>query len=161
MRSIPAAAAIAAALLFSVQVQAQTGMTTPPGSTKPQDRVNPAPGNTATPARAGAEGNNSSGSPVGRSDTMIGGTTKKNDNVSPSPTAGNGTTANTAAAGMNSAGTPTMVPGTTNKKDNVMPAPTAGTKMNAEKQAMKKNKKAKKMAKHADGTTPESKAHAN
>jgi len=127
MRSIPAAAAIAAALLFSAQAQAQTGMTTPPGSTKPKDQAVPAPGNTATPARAGADGNNSSGSPVGNSATMTGGTTNKKDNVSPAPVAGNGSTGTTAAAGMNSAGAATTVPGTTKSKDNVSPAPVAGS----------------------------------
>ena len=173
MRSIPAAAAMAAALLFGAQVYAQTGMTTPPGSTRPEDRVNPAPGNNATPARAGAEGNNSSGSPVGRTDTMIGGTTSKKDDVSPAPVAGNGSTGKTAAAGMNGPGTPTMVPGTTSKKDNVMPSPTAGTAMSAEeraaaksaraeKRAMKKKNKTKTKYKNAAGpTTPEEKAHAN
>ena len=57
MRSIPAAAAMAAALLFGAQAQAQTGMITPPGSTKPQDQAIPAPGNSTKPARAGADGN--------------------------------------------------------------------------------------------------------
>ena len=173
MRSIPAAAAIAAALLFSAQAQAQTGMTTPPGSTKPKDQAVPAPGNTATPARAGADGNNSSGSPVGNSATMTGGTTNKKDNVSPAPVAGNGSTGTTAAAGMNSAGAATTVPGTTKSKDAVMPAPTAGTKdMTAEQRAMAKSEKAKardakraarkNAQKNAAGpTTPAEKANAN
>lgn len=173
MRSVPAAAAIAAALLFGAQAQAQTGMVTPPGSTKPQDRAVPAPGNTATPARAGADGNNSSGSPVGNSGTMIGGTTNKKDNVSPAPVAGSGSSGTTAAGGMNSAGAATTVPGTTNSKDAVMPAPTAGTKgMTTEQRAMAKSEKAKardakraarkNAQKNAAGpTTPAEKANAN
>ena len=173
MRSIPAAAAIAAALLFGAQAQAQTGMTTPPGSTNPKDQAVPTPGNSTMPARAGADGNNSSGSPVGKTATMIGGTTNKKDNVSPAPVAGNGSTGTTAAAGMNGAGMATTVPGTTNSKDAVMPAPTAGTKsMTAEQRAMAKSDKAmardaKKAArkakqKNAAGpTTPMEKAHAN
>ena len=173
MRSIPAAAAIAAALLFGAQVQAQTGMTTPPGSTKPKDQAVPTPGNSAMPARAGADANNSSGSPVGNSATMTGGTTKNKDNVSPAPVAGNGSTGTTAAAGMNSPGMATTVPGTTKSKDAVMPAPTAGTKgMTAEQRAMAKSDKAmardaKKAAKKdgqknaAGPTTPAEKANAN
>ena len=171
MRSIPAAAAIAAALLFGAQAQAQTGMITPPGSTKPQDRAVPTPGNSTMPARAGADGNNSSGSPVGNSATMIGGTTNKKDNVSPAPVAGNGATGTTAAAGMNSPGMATTVPGTTNSKDAVMPAPTGGMKgMTAEQRAMAKSDKAmardakraarKNARKNAAGpTTPAEKAH--
>lgn len=172
MRSIPAAAAIAAALLFGAQAQAQTGMTTPPGSTKPQDQANPAPGNKAMPARAGADGNNSSGSPVGKSDTMIGGTTKNKDNVMPAPVAGNGTSAKMAEPGMNGPGAATTVPGTTKNKDAVNPAPMGGKGgMTAEERATAKSEKAAARAKkRADkkmgmakpaGTTPEAKAHAN
>jgi hypothetical protein len=87
MRSVPAAAAIAAAMLFGVQVHAQTNTTTPPGSTKPQDQVSPAP-STNSAARAGAEAGNSSGSPVNSSATQTGGTTKAKDAVSPSPAGG-------------------------------------------------------------------------
>jgi hypothetical protein len=87
MRSVPAAAAIAAALLLGVQVHAQTNTTTPPGSTKPQDQVMPAP-STNSAARAGAEAGNSSGSPVTNSATQTGGTTKPKDAVSPSPAGG-------------------------------------------------------------------------
>ncbi|WP_411882899.1 hypothetical protein [Polaromonas sp. YR568] len=49
MRSVPAAAAIAAAMLFGVQVHAQTNATTPSGSTpiagstSSKDAVTPAP----------------------------------------------------------------------------------------------------------------------
>jgi hypothetical protein len=43
MRSVPAAAAIAAAMLFGMQVHAQTDTTTPPGSTKAKDAVMAAP----------------------------------------------------------------------------------------------------------------------
>lgn len=43
MRSVPAAAAVAAAMLFGAQVHAQTDTTTPPGSTKPKDAVTAAP----------------------------------------------------------------------------------------------------------------------
>jgi hypothetical protein len=44
MKSIPAAAAIATALLsMGAQVQAQTDTTTPPGSTKPKDQTTAAP----------------------------------------------------------------------------------------------------------------------
>ncbi len=173
MRSIPAAAAMAAALLFGAQVHAQTNTTTPPGSTKPQDQANPAPGNMVTPARAGAMGNNSSGSPVGNSATMTPGTTNTKDNVSPAPTAGNGTAARTSAAGMNSAGAATAVPGTTSSKDGVMPAPTAGkNSMTAEQRSAAKSERAaaraekraarKNAQKTAAGpTTPAEKANAN
>jgi hypothetical protein len=87
MRSVPAATAIAAAMLFGVQVHAQTNTTTPPGSTKAKDAVTPAPATNAA-ARAGAEANNSSGSPVANSNTQIGGTTKAKDAVMPAPTGG-------------------------------------------------------------------------
>jgi hypothetical protein len=69
MRKIPAAAAMAAALLFGVQAQAQTdNNNTPPGSTNPKDAaVMPAPSDTAPPVRAGtdagAAGSSSSGMP--------------------------------------------------------------------------------------------------
>ena len=42
-RTLPAAAAITAALIFGAQVQAQTGTTTAPGSTNPKDAPSPAP----------------------------------------------------------------------------------------------------------------------
>lgn len=87
MRSVPAAAAIAAAMLFGAQVHAQTNTTTPPGSTKPKDAVMAAPATNAA-ARAGAEANNSSGNPVASSNTQIGGTTKGKDAVSPAPMGG-------------------------------------------------------------------------
>jgi hypothetical protein len=87
MRSVPAAAAMAAALLFGAQVHAQTNTTTPPGSTKPNDQVQAAP-NTNAAARAGAEAGNSSGNPVANSATQTGGTTKPKDNVMPAPTGG-------------------------------------------------------------------------
>jgi hypothetical protein len=87
MKSIPAAAAIATALLMGAQVHAQTDTTTPPGSTKPKDQTSAAP-NTNSAARAGAEAGNSSGNPVANSATQTGGTTKAKDNVSPAPTAG-------------------------------------------------------------------------
>jgi hypothetical protein len=88
MRSIPAAAAMAAALLLGAQVHAQTNnTTTPPGSTKPNDQVQAAP-NTKATARAGAEAGNSSGNPVAASATMTGGTTNPKDGVSPAPMGG-------------------------------------------------------------------------
>ena len=87
MRSVPAAAAIAAAMLFGAQVHAQTNTTTPPGSTKAKDAVTAAPATNAA-ARAGAEANNSSGSPVASSNTQIGGTTKAKDAVNPAPMGG-------------------------------------------------------------------------
>jgi hypothetical protein len=88
MRSIPAATAVAAALVFGAQVHAQTNnTTTPPGSTKPNDQVQAAP-NTNAAARAGAEAGNSSGNPVANSATQTGGTTKPKDNVMPAPTGG-------------------------------------------------------------------------
>lgn len=87
MRSIPAAAAIAAALLLGAQVQAQTNATTPPGSTNSKDAVTPAPAG-KTAARAGAEAQNSSGNPVASSATQTPGTTKGKDNVSPEPAGG-------------------------------------------------------------------------
>lgn len=87
MKSIPAAAAIATALLMGAQVQAQTDTTTPPGSTKPKDQTTAAP-NTNSAARAGAEAGNSSGNPVAASATQTPGTTKSKDNVNPAPTGG-------------------------------------------------------------------------
>lgn len=53
MKSIPAAAAIATALLMGAQVHAQTDTTTPPGSTKAQDQASAAPaGGTPTTPEA-------------------------------------------------------------------------------------------------------------
>jgi hypothetical protein len=85
--SIPAAAAMAAALLLGAPVHAQTDTTAPPGSTKPKDQVTPAPSTNAA-ARGGAEAGNSSGNPVANSATQTGGTTKAKDNVMPAPTGG-------------------------------------------------------------------------
>lgn len=124
MRAIPAAAAMVAALVFGVQVHAQTNTGNPPGSTNPKDATT-APGTVpGTPsARAGAEANNSSGNPVAKSATQTPGTTNPKDNVNPSPTGG--TPARTAAPGMNGSNpiTPgtTGIAGTTNSKDVVIP----------------------------------------
>ena len=119
MRAIPAAAAMVAALVFGVQVQAQTSSGLPPGSTNPKD----ASVNTGPAARAGAEANNSSGSPVGKSATMTPGTTNPKDNVNLSPAGV--TPAKTAAPGMNGSNpiTPgtTGIASTTNPKDVVVP----------------------------------------
>ncbi|SFU72162.1 hypothetical protein SAMN05216350_104162 [Polaromonas sp. YR568] len=53
MKSIPVAAAMAAALLVGAQVHAQTDTATPPGSTKAQDQVKAAPmGGTPTTPEA-------------------------------------------------------------------------------------------------------------
>ena len=120
MRAIPAAAAMVAALVFGVQVHAQTNSSNPPGSTNPKDAATNL-GTTA--ARAGAEANNSSGNPVASSATQTPGTTNPKDNVSPAPTGG--VPARTATPGMNGANpiTPgtTGISGTTNSKDVMIP----------------------------------------
>ena len=85
MRSIPVAAAMMAALIFGVQVQAQTA--TPPGSTSPLDAASPGPKG-GTPKRAAADPNNPSANPVSKSATMTPGTTTALDNVNPSPAGG-------------------------------------------------------------------------
>jgi hypothetical protein len=111
-----------AALVFGAQVHAQTPSSTPPGSTNPRDA-------SATPgvaARAGADGNNSSGNPVASSATQTPGTTNPKDNVNPAPMGG--TPARTAAPGMSGSNpiTPgtTGIAGTTNPKDVVIPKDT-------------------------------------
>lgn len=135
MRAIPAAAAVVAALVFGVQVQAQTKSSNPPGSTNPKDA---ATGSGTTAGRAGAEANNSSGNPVAKSATQTPGTTNPKDNVNPSPAGG--TPARTAAPGMNGSmpitpGT-TGIAGTTNSKDVVIPKST--TAKTAEQRATAK-----------------------
>ena len=80
MRAIPAAAAMMAALVFGVQVHAQTSTGTPPGSTNPKDAST-----TAGPAtRAAADGNTNTGNtgagkPTVDGTTMPPGSTKPKD----------------------------------------------------------------------------------
>lgn len=135
MRAVPAAAAMVAALVFGVQVHAQTSTGNPPGSTNPKDATT-VPGTTA--ARAGADANNSSGNPVARSATQTPGTTNPKDNVNGTPSGA--TPSRTAAPGMNGANpiTPgtTGIAGTTKSKDVVTPKGTTG--MTADQRAMAK-----------------------
>ena len=144
MRAIPAAAAMVAALVFGVQVQAQTNSTNPPGSTNPKD-ASVKPG--VTPARAGAEANNSSGNPVANSATQTPGTTNPKDNVSSA-----GTAARMAAPGMNGANpiTPgtTGIAGTTKAKDVVTPKGTMA-KTAEERATAKADRASAKAAKRA------------
>ena len=86
MRSIPAAAAMAAVLLFGVQAYAQL-TTPPPGSTNKEDAPLPEPKG-GVPKRAAADPSNPSGNPVAKSATMTPGTTNSLDNVSPAPAGG-------------------------------------------------------------------------
>ncbi|MEO6017860.1 MAG: hypothetical protein ABIP46_11435 [Polaromonas sp.] len=160
MKSIPLAAAMTAAMLFGAVAHAQSGTTTPPGSTKPQDAVTPTPGNSSMPARTDA--NNSSGNPVAKSATMTPGTTKAQDNVSPSPTAGNGSSTRMAAPGMNGSmpadPNKTGIGGTTKAQDNVSPAPMGGMAKDADARTMAKSDKkstraAKRAARKAKKTT--------
>ena len=147
MRAIPAAAAMVAALVFGVQAQAQTNSTNPPGSTNPKD-ASIKPG--VTPARAGADANNSSGNPVANSATQTPGTTNPKDNVSSSATGG--TPARMAAPGMNEASpiTPgtTGIAGTTKAKDVVTPKG-ATAKTAEERAAAKADRASAKAAKRA------------
>ena len=84
MRAIPAAAAMMAALVFGVQVHAQTSTGTPPGSTNPKDAST-----TAGPAvRAAADGNTNAGNtgagkPTVDGTTMPPGSTKPKDALNP------------------------------------------------------------------------------
>ena len=89
MRAVPAAAAMVAALVFGVQIHAQTNNGTPPGSTNPKDA-------SATPgpaARVAADGNNS----AGNSASMPPGSTKPKDALNPK-TATSGTAQQRAMA---------------------------------------------------------------
>ena len=86
MRSIPAAAAMAAVLIFGGQAHAQS-MTPPPGSTNKEDAPLPEPKG-GVPKRAAADPSNPSGNPVAKSATMTPGTTSSLDNVSPTPMGG-------------------------------------------------------------------------
>ena len=95
MRSIPLAAAMMAALIFGVQVQAQT--TTPPGSTSPLDAASPGPKG-GTPKRAAADPNNPSANPVSKSATQTAGTTRPRDEVIPEPKGGKAKSADERAA---------------------------------------------------------------
>lgn len=133
MYLIPAAAAMTAALIFSVPARAQTQgtttTTTPPGSTNPRDSAMPAPQGMGGAARSGME-SSGSGNPVTNSATQTPGTTKPTDNINPAPTAGKGNSGR-ANAGQSMSGNPvtnsaTQTPGTTRPQDNVVPAPTAG-----------------------------------
>ena len=85
MRAIPAAAAMMAALVFGVQVHAQTSTGMPPGTTNPKDAST-----TAGPAaRTAADGNSSTsntstsntsaGKPTADGTTMPPGSTKPKD----------------------------------------------------------------------------------
>lgn len=155
MRAVPAAAAMVAALVFGVQVQAQTPSQNrtgnPPGSTNPKDATT-SPGTvSSTPAaRAGAEANNSSGNPVARSATQTPGTTNPKDNVNPSPTGG--TPARTAAPGINGSNpiTPgtTGIAGTTNPKDVAIPKG-MNAKTAEQRATAKADRAAKRSAKRA------------
>ena len=98
MRSIPAAAAMAAVLIFGVQAQAQTtGNITPPGSTRSGDAAEPGPKGGA-PKRAAADPSKPSVNQVSRSATQTAGTTSKEDNVSPEPKGGKAKSADERAA---------------------------------------------------------------
>ena len=98
MRSIPVAAAMMAALIFGVQVGAQTpGNPTPPGDTNRLDAASPDPKG-GTPKRAAADPNNPSPNPVSKSATMTPGTTTALDNVNPSPPGGKAKSAEERAA---------------------------------------------------------------
>ena len=86
IRTIPAAAAMVAALVFGVQVHAQTNSSNPPGSTTPKD-TSATPGPAARTAAPGMNGAN----PITPGTTGIAGTTNSKDVVVPK-----GVTAKTA-----------------------------------------------------------------
>lgn len=113
MRAVPAAAAMVAALVFGVQVHAQTGTSMPPGSTNPKDAsTTPGPA-----ARAAANGTSSTGT-----------------SSTGSTSAGN------TGAGKPTVDGVTMPPGSTKPKDALNPK--AETATTAEQRAMAKSDRA-------------------
>ena len=88
MRAIPAAAAMVAALVFGIQVHAQTSTGLPPGSTNPK-----VASTTSGPAaRVAADGNTSAsnagaGKPTADGVTMPPGSTKPKDALNPQTSA--------------------------------------------------------------------------
>ena len=113
MRAVPAAAAMVAALVFGVQVHAQTGTSMPPGSTNPKDAsTTPGPA-----ARAAANGTSSTGT-----------------SSTGSTSAGN------TGAGKPTIDGVTMPPGSTKPKDALNPK--AETATTAEQRAMAKSDRA-------------------
>ena len=113
MRAVPAAAAMVAALVFGVQVHAQTGTGMPPGSTNPKDAsTTPGPA-----ARAAANGTSSTGT-----------------SSTGSTSAGN------MGAGKPTVDGVTMPPGSTKPKDALNPK--AETATTAEQRAMAKSDRA-------------------
>ena len=113
MRAVPAAAAMVAALVFGVQVHAQTGTSMPPGSTNPKDAsTTPGPA-----ARAAANGTSSTGT-----------------SSTGSTSAGN------MGAGKPTVDGVTMPPGSTKPKDALNPK--AETATTAEQRAMAKSDRA-------------------
>lgn len=113
MRAVPAAAAMVAALVFGVQVHAQTGTGMPPGSTNPKDAsTTPGPA-----ARAAANGTSSTGT-----------------SSTGSTSAGN------TGAGKPTVDGVTMPPGSTKPKDALNPK--AETATTAEQRAMAKSDRA-------------------
>ncbi len=100
LKSIPLAAALAAAMMFGASAHAQTGTaasnnapTGIAGTTSGKDAIDPDPrAGKGMPARSAAAGNAES-MPIDPNKTDTAGTTKSKNNVSPAPTAGSGKTA--------------------------------------------------------------------
>ena len=128
MRAVPAAAAMVAALVFGVQVHAQTATSMPPGSTNPKDAsTTPGPA-----ARAAANGTSSTvTSSTGTSST---GTSSTGSTSAGSTSAGN------TGAGKPTVDGVTMPPGSTKPKDALNPK--AETATTAEQRAMAKSDRA-------------------
>lgn len=118
MRAVPAAAAMVAALVFGVQVHAQTATSMPPGSTNPKDAsTTPGPA-----ARAAANGTSSTGT------------------SSTGSTSAGSTSAGNTGAGKPTVDGVTMPPGSTKPKDALNPK--AETATTAEQRAMAKSDRA-------------------
>ena len=123
MRAVPAAAAMVAALVFGVQVHAQTGTGMPPGSTNPKDAsTTPGPA-----ARAAANGTSST-------------VTSSTGTSSTGSTSAGSTSAGNTGAGKPTVDGVTMPPGSTKPKDALNPK--AETATTAEQRAMAKSDRA-------------------
>ena len=123
MRAVPAAAAMVAALVFGVQVHAQTATSMPPGSTNPKDAsTTPGPA-----ARAAANGTSST-------------VTSSTGTSSTGSTSAGSTSAGNTGAGKPTVDGVTMPPGSTKPKDALNPK--AETATTAEQRAMAKSDRA-------------------
>ena len=132
MRAIPAAAAMMAALVFGVQVHAQTSTGMPPGTTNPKDAST-----TAGPAARTAADGNSSTSNTSTSNTSTGNT----------------------SAGKPTADGTTMPPGSTKPKDALNTQ--TSTSKSAEQRSMAKSDRASAKADKRAARTSKKKTDIN